>query len=164
MSTTPTQMSRPGTLAEALRRFKLREDTFGNAVSEFLDSFYTDPSDGSRHRRVCEDPGMTGHPPHDALVGAIAEHLCNRWLLGAAPDWVNHEGRFLHVPMFLGPERMKAFLIAESPAAFRRRFIFTEAGPLRRASMPRDGRWWMYEELRTGLTRDNEADDPGFAA
>jgi hypothetical protein len=37
------------------------------------------------------------------------------------------------------------------PLAFRRRFIFTEAEPLRRASMPRDGRWWAYETIRSDL-------------
>lgn len=47
---------------------------------------------------------------------------------------------------------MKAFHLAESPLAFRRRFIFTEAEPLRRISMPRDGRWWAYETIRSGLT------------
>jgi len=52
----------------------------------------------------------------------------------------------------MGHERMKAFLLAESPLAFRRRFIFTEAEPLRRATMPRDGRWWAYETIRSGLT------------
>ena len=49
------------------------------------------------------------------------------------------------------PERMKGSLLVESPAAYRRRFIFTEAEPLRRARMPRDGRWWAYETMRTGL-------------
>ncbi len=34
---------------------------------------------------------------------------------------------------------MKALLIAESPVAFRRRLIFTEAEPLRRARMPVEG-------------------------
>jgi hypothetical protein len=36
--------------------------------------------------------------------------------------------------------------------AYRRRMIFTEAEPLRRARMPRDGRWWAYETIRSGLT------------
>ena len=58
---------------------------------------------------------------------------------------------FLSRPWFMGPERMKGFLLVESPAAYRRRFIFTEAEPLRRARMPRDGRWWAYETMRTGL-------------
>jgi hypothetical protein len=30
----------------------------------------------------------------------------------------------------MGPERMKGFNIAESPSAYRRRMIFTEAEPL----------------------------------
>ncbi len=51
----------------------------------------------------------------------------------------------------LGEERMKGFLLAESPSAFRRRMIFTEAEPLRRARMLRDGRWWGYEKVRSGL-------------
>ena len=45
---------------------------------------------------------------------------------------------------------MKAFLLAESTSAFRWRFIFTEIEPLRRARMPKDGRGWAYETLRTG--------------
>jgi hypothetical protein len=62
----------------------------------------------------------------------------------------------------MGSERMKGILLVESPSAFRRRFIFTEAEPLRRATMPRDGRWWAYEKMRTGLTPDAQletADD-----
>ena len=35
-------------------------------------------------------------------------------------------------------EGLKALLIAESPIAFRRRLIFTEAKPLHRARMPAD--------------------------
>lgn len=58
--------------------------------------------------------------------------------------------RFLSKPVFIGPERFKAFFLAESPSAFRRRFLFTEAEPLRRARMPRDLKWWAYETLRNG--------------
>jgi hypothetical protein len=56
----------------------------------------------------------------------------------------------------MGHERMKGFLLAESPLAFRRRSIFTEAEPLRRASMPGDGRWWAYETIRSGLASTAE--------
>jgi hypothetical protein len=46
--------------------------------------------------------------------------------------------RFLHEPYFTSPiENLKAILLAQSPQAFRRRMIFTEAEPLRRARMPR---------------------------
>jgi hypothetical protein len=88
-------------------------------------------------------------------MGAIAEHLCRRWVLGNPPQWTEQKQRFLHEPWFLGSERFKPFLLAESPSAYRRRFIFTEAEPLRRASMPHDGRWWYYEKLRTGITPEN---------
>jgi hypothetical protein len=47
---------------------------------------------------------------------------------------------------------MKPFYLAESPSAYRRRFIFTELEPLRRARMPRDSMWWQAEGIRTGLT------------
>ena len=47
------------------------------------------------------------------------------------PSW------FLKRPHFTSPlEGFKALLIAESPLAFRRRRIFTQAEPLRRATMP----------------------------
>jgi len=53
------------------------------------------------------------------------------------PAWTNDIMRFLHVPYFTTPiESLKAMLLAQSPQAFRRRMIFTEAEPLRRALMP----------------------------
>jgi hypothetical protein len=101
---------------------------------------------------LADDPGIADDPRMNALLGAIGEHLTIRWNLGVPPAWSSGPERFLDRPWFMGPERMKGFLLAESPLAFRRRFIFTEAEPLRRASMPRDGRWWAYETIRSGLT------------
>jgi hypothetical protein len=101
---------------------------------------------------VAEDPGLTDDRKMNALLGAVGEHLSRRWSIGAAPAWTDRPERFLDQPWFMGHERMKGFLLAESPLAFRRRFIFTESEPLRRASMPRDGRWWAYETIRSGLT------------
>jgi hypothetical protein len=67
----------------------------------------------------------------------VAEHLTRRWDL-AVPAWTNNPRRFLHEPYFTTPiENLKAMLLAQSPLAFRRRLIFTEAEPLRRARMPR---------------------------
>jgi len=65
--------------------------------------------------------------------------LARRWKLPAVPAWTNHPSRFLHEPYFTTPiENLKAMLLAQSPLAFRRRMIFTEAEPLRRARMPRE--------------------------
>jgi hypothetical protein len=62
--------------------------------------------------------------------------LARRWGL-TIPPWSDDPSRFLKRPYFTSPlEGLKALLIAESPLAFRRRLIFTEAEPLRRARMP----------------------------
>ena len=83
---------------------------------------------------------LSGEERLDALMRAIGEHLCRRWQFGLPPPWTEDPARFLSRPWFMGPERMKGFLLVESPAVYRRRLIFTEAEPLRRAWMPRDGR------------------------
>lgn len=141
---------RPGTLAQVLQLVR-KGEKFRFCLAGFLDDFYGDASDRSRAARIAEDPSLTGDPKMNALLGAIGEHLARRWNLGVPPAWTNQPERFLDRPWFMGHERMKGFLLAESPLAFRRRFIFTEAEPLRRASMPRDGRWWAYETIRSGL-------------
>jgi hypothetical protein len=131
-------------------------DAFRLCLVGFLDEFYADTDKVSRYQRIAEPPDFVNDEKTDALIGAIGEHLCYRWMLAEPPKWTRHKNRFLHRPWFMGPERMKPFLLAESPSAFRRRFIFTEAEPLRRASMPRDGRWWYYERIRSGLTPQPE--------
>jgi hypothetical protein len=141
---------RPGTLVQVLQLVREGEK-LRFCLAGFLDDFYGDADPGSRARRISEDPGLTDDPKMNALLGAIGEHLTMRWNLGTQPIWTNQTARFLDRPWFMGHERMKGFLLAESPLAFRRRFIFTEAEPLRRASMPRDGRWWAYETIRSGL-------------
>jgi hypothetical protein len=142
---------RPGTLEQVLRLVRSGEK-FRFCLAGFLDEFYGDTDAASRLGRVAEDPGLSDDGRTNALLGAIGEHLAGRWNLGHPPPWTSQAERFLDRPWFMGPERMKGFLLAESPLAFRRRFIFVEAEPLRRASMPRDGRWWAYETIRSGLT------------
>lgn len=148
---------RPGTLREAVLSETIQgRDKRRFLLAGFLDEFYADPDGAAQRRRVEDEPPLTGDSKTDALIGAIGEHLCRRWALGDPPDWTNDARRFLHQPWFLGPERFKPFLLVESPGAYRRRFIFTEAEPLRRASMPHDGRWRYYETLRTGLAAESD--------
>ena len=144
-------LTRPGTLAEVLRLVRSDGEKLRFCLAGFLDEFYSDRDAARRRARLADDPGLSGDERTDALMGAIGEHLSRRWQLGPAPLWTEDPARFLSRPWFMGPERMKGFLLVESPAAYRRRFIFTEAEPLRRARMPRDGRWWAYETMRTGL-------------
>lgn len=144
--------NRPGTLAEAVARVTTGENDFGFAISEFLDTFYLDKNPARQLIRLRETPPDLPDPRQNAYVGAIAEHLCDRWRIGRPPEWVNAPERFLDSPYFVGGPKMHPILLMESPVAFRRRFIFTEAEPLRRIRMPQDGRWWAYETLRSGIT------------
>lgn len=66
--------------------------------------------------------------------------MARRWGL-RIPDWVESERRFLDRPYFVDEvEHLKPFYLAESPLAFRRRLVFTEIEPLRRARFPRQDR------------------------
>src|SRR5260221_14351677 len=151
MPSQPMLLARPDTLAEVQRLVRVDREKLRFCLAGFLDQFYSVRDPASRYARISDDPGLSGEERLDALLGAIGEHLSRRWQLGPPPLWTEDSARVLSHPGVMGPERMKGFLLIESPAAYPRRFIFTEAEPLRRARMPRDGRWWAYETMRTGL-------------
>lgn len=126
---------RPKSLREAATLAREWELPLGRVVAEFLDEFYTHPE--ARQAMIVEEPPAVGEF-EDAWLGAVAEHLARRWSL-EIPAWVDQPHRFLRRPFFAGGlESLKAILLAESPLAFRKRQIFVEAEPLRRARMPRD--------------------------
>ena len=127
-------MKRPNTLAEVAQRVN-SGTSFGLALSEFLDEFYVNPQ--RRQAMIAEEPARLADNREHAMLGAVGEHLARRWNL-AAPAWTDDESRFLHEAYFTTPiQNLKAMLLVQSPQAFRRRMIFTEAAPLRRARMPR---------------------------
>ena len=129
-------MTRPRTLAEVARRRNAAGD-FSMLMREFLDEFYGALATGEADLCIAEEPEKLPDPQDHAFLGAVGEHLARRWNL-AIPPWTQDPSRFLRRPYFTTPiEGLKALLIAESPIAFRRRLIFTEAEPLRRARMPR---------------------------
>jgi hypothetical protein len=126
---------RPTSLKDAVDRI-IAGQNWVDAVSEFLDEFYTSgPTE--RQRMIGEEPQPTGVAFQDAYIGAVGEHLARRWGL-EIPAWSDNPDRFLNEPSF--PECMelaKPVFLRDSPIAFRRRLIFTEAEPLRRARFPR---------------------------
>jgi hypothetical protein len=127
---------RPATLAEAASR-RNRGEELGPLLAEFLDTFYGALLRDAAAPLIADAPEPLASPEEHALLGAIGEHLARRWAL-PIPAWTDDPSRFLKRPYFTSPlEGFKALLIAESPLAFRRRLIFTEAEPLRRATMPR---------------------------
>lgn len=126
---------RPRSLAEVASSMDEVPDAFDQLVAEFLDEFYLHPD--RRQSMITEEPHRLG-PLRDAWLGAVAEHLARRWNL-EIPAWVDQPHRFLRRAFFAGGlESLKAILLVESPLAFRKRQIFVEAEPLRRARMPRD--------------------------
>ena len=130
-------MPRPHTLAEVARRRNAGED-FSLLLREFLDEFYSGVRRGEAAACIADEPERLPDLQEHASLGAIGEHLARRWNL-PIPLWTDDPSRFLRRPYFTTTlEGLKALLIAESPIAFRRRLIFTEAEPLRRARMPTD--------------------------
>jgi hypothetical protein len=122
-------------LAEVARR-RNKGELLAPLLAEFLDTFYGALRQDAAGPHIADEPEPLADPQEQALLGAIGEHLARRWQL-AIPAWTDHPSRFLPRPYFTSPlEGFKALLLAESPLAFRRRLIFTEAEPLRRARMP----------------------------
>ena len=129
-------MSRPHTLAEVAQRRNAGED-FSLILREFLDEFYGALQQGVATACIVDEPARVADIREQALLGAIGEHLARRWKL-SIPQWTENPARFLRRSYFRTTgEGFKALLLAESPIAFRRRLIFTEAEPLRQARMPK---------------------------
>ena len=126
----------PKTLAEAVCWTIEGREALAVMVDEFLDAFYgADAS--SRADMLRDEPPRLGQEREDAFVGAVGEHLARRWGL-PVPDWAARDDREVNEPWFMGKMGigLSPLLLIESPIAFRRRRIFTEAEPLRRARMP----------------------------
>lgn len=146
-------MSRPQTLKEVATVAMSGLKTFGNAIDEFIDEFYLDhPNKRMQQRRIDEAPATTGDSLQDAWLGAVGEHLARRWALNV-PAWTRRPEHYaVRRPIFIPDSRaLRPVLLAESPAAFRSRMLFTFAEPLQRARFPRDpGSEKMPPHSRTG--------------
>ena len=129
-------MKRPDTLQDVAKAWSPDSQAYQVAIAGFLDSFYMNPD--RRQAMIAVEPDATGDARIDAWLGAAAEHLARRWDL-AIPQWTQQPRRFLREPVFAGQiESLKALLLAQSPLSFRKRMIFVEHEPLRRARMPTD--------------------------
>jgi hypothetical protein len=131
-------MFRPQTLADVAQRAREAPSEFYAALNEFADEFYLDhPDKAVQQGRIDPVPEPVGDPLIDALIGAVGEHLAQRWGL-IVPDWTQRAVHFaLNEPHFLPDSRaLRGVLIVESPPAFRSRLLFTGAEPLDRARFP----------------------------
>ncbi|QXX76377.1 hypothetical protein MHY1_03217 [Methylovirgula sp. HY1] len=132
-------MNRPNTLDDVALAWNADCDTYRSAIAGFLDTFYMNPA--FRQGMIDPEPRFCSDAKIDAYLGAVGEHLARRWNL-KIPKWTSDPKRFLHKPLFAGNiESLKALLLAQSPLAFRKRMIFVEHEPLRRARMPKDNEY-----------------------
>ncbi len=127
----------PDTLAEVACRARRTEIPFSVSLDEFLDAFYTQDDRGRRQAMIDGEPERIGVEREDAYLAAVAEHLARRDGL-MIPEWTEASWREVAEPWFVGRmgTALAPMLLVESPIAFRRRRIFTEADPLRRARRP----------------------------
>lgn len=111
-------------LAEVSRRVREGEDVFF-AVREFLDGVgLVSETGGDLAALIAQRPELVGDSRHDALFGALAEHIALRHDLGV-PAWACDADRFLQTWWFPSSLRgLDAMAIAQSPVAYRRRGIF----------------------------------------
>jgi hypothetical protein len=82
-------------------------------------------------------PVPTGNATGDAWIGATGEHLAQRWGL-EVPSWTQD-------PAFMGETtpsfypfdpRAREIQLIETPPAFRRRLLFSQAEPLMDVKFP----------------------------
>ena len=124
---------RPRSLCEVVRRAKSGEQKFDTALLEFLDSYYANPE---QKEDAIKDAPATIDALHDAYVSAVAEHLARSFGL-TIPEWTERQGHDLREPFFAGGlQSLKGVLVAESPAAFRRRMLFVSQDALSRPRLP----------------------------
>ena len=122
---------RPKTLREVVTEGLKHGDTDA-FLREFLDEYYVESEPGRRAEMLAPEPPLVENDKVNAYVAAVAEHLAHRDRF-PAPAWIEDEQRFLRRAYFpCGLESLKATLLMESPAAFRRRMIFVGSDPLYR--------------------------------
>jgi hypothetical protein len=130
------------TLAQAFERIIDGAPPEG-PLSEFVEAFFQLESDEARLSLIAETPRPTGQQRLDALAGAIGKYMAKHFCLPRVPRWVGEPWRYLehvwHVLIFndgrarrlpLSDAGLREFLTFSSPAEFRSRNTFTEAGPL----------------------------------
>ena len=124
------QKRRPQSISE-LPKFLEFMDDWHAAVRVFLDAFYMATQE-TRQTMIDDEPIMTGNDHFNAFLGGMAEQLSLDYDL-KCPGWSWNRARFLRSPIFpCKLEMMKAYLLASTPMAFKRRFIFTGDDPLSR--------------------------------
>jgi hypothetical protein len=129
--------AKPKSLAEVAALAREDGDCFGLASGAFAEAFYLEKAKPAQQAMLDPVPIPTGDPRNDAWLGAVGEHLAQRWDL-EVPAWTQ-EVAFMggQKPSFWPDEALaRDIQIVETPPAFRRRLLFTYAEPLMNTKFP----------------------------
>jgi hypothetical protein len=129
---------RPRSLLEVSTRSVRDPGSFADACDEFADAFYLEHGNKVVQQAMLDvPPSPTGEAFRDAWIGAMGEHLAQRWGL-KVPAWTRdkaHDG--LASPVYVPDSPvLRGYLLVASPPPFRARLIFTGSEPLQRARFP----------------------------
>ena len=132
----PNSWQRPRTLGEVVRRAETTGD-IGYNLADFLDHMNLLVQQRATRRKlfgaVGHEPPRIGNAVQDAYLAAVAVHLANTLHL-PFPRWADKNCRRLERPWFALPDIWaRAWLLRDSPAAFRERNLFTTEDALFRA-------------------------------
>ncbi len=139
MNSIPTSGQRPKSFESVAKLVNGGLYGFGEALAELVDELKKmNNAELSVAMAIAPEPLNSTNSDYDesqdAYLAAAAEHIA-RGAGISIPAWTESADRFLRKAWFdnHGLTSLNATMLAESPLAFRRRFIFTEAKPLRRA-------------------------------
>ncbi|MBL0407762.1 hypothetical protein JKG68_28045 [Microvirga aerilata] len=129
--------SKPKSLADVAAMAREDSDCFRLASGEFLQAFYLEKDKAVQQAMLDPVPIPTGDSKDDAWLGAIGEHLAQRWDL-EVPPWTQEVTFIGGQTLSFWPDEALArdIQIVETPPAFRRRLLFTYAEPLMNAKFP----------------------------
>jgi hypothetical protein len=133
----PAFKARPKSIAEVADLARKDQDDFGPASGEFGASFYIEEDAAARQAMLNPAPVPTGYAEHDAVIGAMGEHLALRWGL-KVPAWTREAAFMGGARPYFWPDSPEArdIQIVETPPSFRRRLLFSYAEPLMNAKFP----------------------------
>jgi hypothetical protein len=132
----PLQYS-PRSLADVADLIREHPDWYGFTMLKFETAFYAEASRAIRQGMLDPAPIPTGNARNDTWIGAVGEHLAQRWDL-KVPLWTQAPA-FMGdlMPRFWSAEpTARDIAIVETPPAFRRRLLFSWAEPLMSAKFP----------------------------
>ena len=127
----------PKSLADVSELVRGNPDWFNNVMYRFQEAFYAEWDGDAQQAMLDPVPVPLELAWNDAWIGAVGEHLAQRWAL-KVPQWTQ-EPEFMGngVPDFWSTEpTARDIEIVETPPAFRRRLLFTSAEPLMNAKFP----------------------------